>query len=221
MTKASGTHPGRRRSCTRPHCAGVGDQGERTAADLSEYADGKFMSSGAGIGNFVIIRNSSRPHSGRRSRGRKQASKSPWSTEPKPKAPGQPLLADRRRRISRIPRTRRRGQVLPATPNAPVRGSWLDPATTATEVQSSPRKRGCLSICQAAEQDSIRCRWRLVSSAYFPKGTDLSRWTKRDLAAVAHTLNTRPRKTLGGRTPAESMNHHLQLLEHRSVATTS
>ncbi|MFF3575127.1 hypothetical protein ACFYXQ_46090, partial [Nocardia jiangxiensis] len=31
---------------------------------------------------------------------------------------------------------------------------------------------------------------------YFPKGTDLSRWTGRDLAAVPHTLNTRPRKTL-------------------------
>ncbi|MFV4915105.1 IS30 family transposase, partial [Microbacterium lacticum] len=31
---------------------------------------------------------------------------------------------------------------------------------------------------------------------YFPKGTDLSRWTPDDLAAVAHALNTRPRKRL-------------------------
>ncbi|MFF0495653.1 IS30 family transposase [Nocardia aobensis] len=47
---------------------------------------------------------------------------------------------------------------------------------------------------------------------YFPKGTDLSRWTARDLAAVAHALNTRPRKVLGWRTPAEAMEHHLQSL---------
>lgn len=44
---------------------------------------------------------------------------------------------------------------------------------------------------------------------YFPRGTDLSRWTARDLAAVAHTLNTRPRKVLGWRTPAEVMESHL------------
>ena len=29
---------------------------------------------------------------------------------------------------------------------------------------------------------------------YFPKGTDLSRWTPNDLAAVAQALNTRPGK---------------------------
>ena len=40
---------------------------------------------------------------------------------------------------------------------------------------------------------------------YFPKGTDLSRWNADDIAAIAHTtLNTRPRKTLGWRTPAEA-----------------
>ncbi|MBF6303014.1 IS30 family transposase [Nocardia amamiensis] len=56
---------------------------------------------------------------------------------------------------------------------------------------------------------------------YFPKGTDLSRWTAKDLAAVAHTLNTRPRKVLGWRTPAEAMTHHLQSLERQNVASTS
>jgi hypothetical protein len=36
---------------------------------------------------------------------------------------------------------------------------------------------------------------------YFPKGTDLSRWAVKEIEAVAHALNTRPRKTLGWRTP--------------------
>lgn len=44
---------------------------------------------------------------------------------------------------------------------------------------------------------------------YFPKGTDLSRHSKEDLAAVALALNKRPRKTLGWRTPAEALDEHL------------
>jgi len=45
---------------------------------------------------------------------------------------------------------------------------------------------------------------------YFPKGTDISRYTERELDAVAITLNSRPRKTLGWRTPAEALNEILQ-----------
>jgi IS30 family transposase len=44
---------------------------------------------------------------------------------------------------------------------------------------------------------------------YFPKGTDLSRWKAKELQAVANTLNNRPRKTLGWKTPAEALNEHL------------
>lgn len=55
---------------------------------------------------------------------------------------------------------------------------------------------------------------------YFPKGTDLSRWSAEDLEAVAHALNTRPRKTLGWRTPAEAFDEQLLLLQQASAATT-
>ncbi|MEJ7755537.1 MAG: hypothetical protein WKF83_03580 [Nocardioidaceae bacterium] len=40
------------------------------------------------------------------------------------------------------------------------------------------------------------------------------------MEAVAHALNTRPRKTLGWRTPAEAFNEHLLLLQQAGVATT-
>jgi IS30 family transposase len=41
---------------------------------------------------------------------------------------------------------------------------------------------------------------------YFPKGTDLSAHSAETLAAVAATLNARPRKTLGWKTPAEALD---------------
>ncbi len=46
---------------------------------------------------------------------------------------------------------------------------------------------------------------------YFPKGTDLSRWNADDIEAVAATLNARPRKTLGWKTPAEAFNELLSV----------
>jgi IS30 family transposase len=55
---------------------------------------------------------------------------------------------------------------------------------------------------------------------YFPKGTDLSRWSSEEIAAVATTLNNRPRKILGWRTPAEAFNEHLLLVQQAGVATT-
>jgi IS30 family transposase len=45
---------------------------------------------------------------------------------------------------------------------------------------------------------------------YFPKGTDLSRWSNEEIQAVATALNSRPRKTLGWKTPAEALEEHLQ-----------
>jgi IS30 family transposase len=55
---------------------------------------------------------------------------------------------------------------------------------------------------------------------YFPKGTDLSRWDEEELSAVAHALNSRPRKTLGWKTPAEALNEHLLSVQGAGVATT-
>jgi IS30 family transposase len=50
---------------------------------------------------------------------------------------------------------------------------------------------------------------------YFPKGTDLHRHSRDDLDAVALALNTRPRKTLGWKTPAEALD---QLLHSPTTA---
>ena len=55
---------------------------------------------------------------------------------------------------------------------------------------------------------------------YFPKGTDLSRWSAREIQAVANTLNSRPRKTLGWKTPAEALDEYLKSVQQSSVATT-
>jgi IS30 family transposase len=40
---------------------------------------------------------------------------------------------------------------------------------------------------------------------YFPKGTDLSHYSQRQLDAVARQMNGRPRKTLGFYNPAETL----------------
>jgi IS30 family transposase len=52
---------------------------------------------------------------------------------------------------------------------------------------------------------------------YFPKGTDLSRWTTEEIDAVANTLNGRPRKTLGWKTPAEALDELLRSAGHNGA----
>jgi IS30 family transposase len=54
---------------------------------------------------------------------------------------------------------------------------------------------------------------------YFPKGTDLSAHGTDALEAGALAINTRPRKTLGWKTPAEAFDEALRSA-HTSVATT-
>lgn len=55
---------------------------------------------------------------------------------------------------------------------------------------------------------------------YFPKGTDLTRWTTGEIGAVAVTLNQRPRKVLGWRTPAEVFADQLSSIQQAGVAMT-
>jgi len=52
------------------------------------------------------------------------------------------------------------------------------------------------------------------------KGADLSWHTSDALDAVAHAVNTRPRKTLGWKTPAEALDHLLADVHDGGVATT-
>ena len=55
---------------------------------------------------------------------------------------------------------------------------------------------------------------------YFPKGTDLSWHSSDALDAAAHAVNTRPRKTLGWKTPAEALDQLLADVHIEGVATT-
>jgi IS30 family transposase len=56
---------------------------------------------------------------------------------------------------------------------------------------------------------------------YFPKGTDLSMHSAEEIAAVAAALNSRPRKTLAWKTPAEALDQLLLSTNRGSVATTT
>jgi len=71
-------------------------------------------------------------------------------------------------------------------------------------------------VVHASGREVVRRQLR----QYFPKGTDLSRHSPHDLAAVAAALNGRPRKTLGWKTPAEALDEFLYSCQQGGVATT-
>jgi len=56
---------------------------------------------------------------------------------------------------------------------------------------------------------------------YFPKGTDLSTHNADTIAAVAATLNARPRKALAWKTPAEALDRLLRSDNKSRIATTT
>jgi len=49
-----------------------------------------------------------------------------------------------------------------------------------------------------------------LARQYFPKGTNLAKYTEADLAAAADSLNGRPRQTLGWMTPSQALDAALQ-----------
>lgn len=55
---------------------------------------------------------------------------------------------------------------------------------------------------------------------YLPKNTDLRRFSQSDLDAIAHRLNTRPRQTLGWRTPAQVFTDFINHNGHTGALTT-
>ena len=74
----------------------------------------------------------------------------------------------------------------------------------------------------AATREALRryVQDRLADRISAPDGTDLSAHSPDVLAVVADALNTRPRKTLGWRTPAEALDQCLQASQTECVPTT-
>ena len=77
-------------------------------------------------------------------------------------------------------------------------------------------RRPALTLAARHEREHQR-----PTATVLPEGTDLSRWAHDDLLAVQAAVNSRPRKVLAWKTPAEVLDEQLQSPHQTGVATTN
>jgi hypothetical protein len=85
-----------------------------------------------------------------------------------------------------------------------------------------PRQEGYQrgQIRKAHGSSAARRKHHSLPAPVIPEGTDLSLHSTGELAAVARAMNTRPRKTLGWKTPIEVLDQFLGQQYGDRVATT-
>jgi len=108
-------------------------------------------------------------------------------------------------------------QTVTALPEGLCRSITWDRGKELSEHEAFTAETGVNSPWQRGSNENTNGLLR----QYFPKGTDLSRWSAEELQAVAATLNDRPRKKFGWRTPAEALQEQLESRQAESVATTT